>query len=99
MLSGVRLLFSKCRQIGTSVVPTSFKGLTLFLKGLIMKRISQIGIFSLVAMILASGRLALAQQVTTTRPPSTSQAEATLEQAATEGKYTFLVFYKTNDEA
>ncbi len=40
-----------------------------------------------------------AQQVTTVRPPSASQAEATLEQAASEGKYTFLVFYKTNDAA
>lgn len=40
-----------------------------------------------------------AQQVTTTRPASASQAEAALEKAAADGKYTFLVFYKTNDAA
>lgn len=40
-----------------------------------------------------------AQQVTTVRPASGSQAEATMEKAAAEGKYTFLVFYKTNDAA
>jgi hypothetical protein len=40
-----------------------------------------------------------AQQVTTVRPASPSQAEATLEKAAADGKYTFLVFYKTNDAA
>lgn len=40
-----------------------------------------------------------AQQVTTVRPPAASQAEVTLEQAAVERKYTFLVFYKANDAA
>lgn len=64
-----------------------------------MKRTSQLSIFGLLTMILATSQLAVAQQITTVRPPSASQAEATLEQAATEGKYTFLVFYKTNDEA
>lgn len=64
-----------------------------------MKRTSQLSIFGLLAIILATGQLAVAQQVTTVRPPSASQAEATLEQAASEGKYTFLVFYKTNDAA
>ncbi|MEK6259323.1 MAG: hypothetical protein AABP62_11965 [Planctomycetota bacterium] len=40
-----------------------------------------------------------AQQVTTVQPPSATQAEATLKQAAADGKYTFLLFYKTNDAA
>lgn len=40
-----------------------------------------------------------AQQVTTVSPASPSQAVATLEKAAADGKYTFLVFYKTNDAA
>lgn len=40
-----------------------------------------------------------AQQVTTVRPASPSQAEATLEKAGADGKYTFLVFYRTNDAA
>ncbi|MEI8381696.1 MAG: hypothetical protein WCJ09_16325 [Planctomycetota bacterium] len=39
-----------------------------------------------------------AQQVTTARPTA-SPAEAALEKAAAEGKYTFLLFYKTNDAA
>lgn len=64
-----------------------------------MKRTSQLSIFGLLTMILATSQLAVAQQITTVRPPSASQAEATLEQAATEGKYTFLVFYKANDTA
>lgn len=50
-------------------------------------------------LVALSQSVVHAQQVTTVRPPSASQAEATLEQAAAEGKYTFLVFYKTNDEA
>ncbi|MFO1043779.1 MAG: hypothetical protein U0941_18515 [Planctomycetaceae bacterium] len=39
-----------------------------------------------------------AQQAAAVRPVA-SAAEATLEKAAAEGKYTFLVFYKTNDSA
>lgn len=49
-------------------------------------------------LAFASAVAAQAQQVTTVRPQS-SQAEATLEKSATDGKYTFLVFYKANDAA
>lgn len=39
-----------------------------------------------------------AQQVATAQPAASS-AEAALSKSATEGKYTFLIFYKTNDAA
>ena len=54
---------------------------------------------ALLGLLAVSQSAVHAQQVPTVRPPSASQAEATLEQAASEGKYTFLVFYKTNDAA
>lgn len=40
-----------------------------------------------------------AQQAANVTPAATSQAQATLEKAAAEGKYTFLVFYRANDAA
>lgn len=56
--------------------------------------------FSLACVLaVVSLNTAYAQQVSTVRPPSASQAEAALEKAAADGKYTFLVFYKTNDAA
>ena len=61
-------------------------------------RVRCVGV-ALVGLLAVSQSMVSAQQVTTVRPPSASQAEATLEQAAEEGKYTFLVFYKTNDAA
>lgn len=61
-------------------------------------RVRCVGV-ALVGLLVVSQSMVSAQQVTTVRPPSASQAEATLEQAAEEGKYTFLVFYKTNDAA
>lgn len=50
-------------------------------------------------LVIGGSDIVTAQQVTTIRLPSATQAEATLEKAATDGKYTFLVFYKTNDAA
>jgi hypothetical protein len=50
-------------------------------------------------LTLSQSTTVSAQQVTTVRLPTASQAEATLDQAAADGKYTFLVFYKTNDAA
>jgi hypothetical protein len=41
----------------------------------------------------------LAQPVPAARPAASTAAEATLEKASAEGKYTFLVFYKSNDAA
>ena len=54
---------------------------------------------STTCMLALSQSIVSGQQVTTVRPPSPSQAETMLEQSAAEGKYTFLLFYKTNDDA
>ena len=61
-------------------------------------RVRCVGV-ALVGLLAVSQSTVSAQQVTTVRPPSASQAEATLEQATSDGKYPFLVFYKTNDAA
>ena len=68
------------------------KGFKMFI------RVRCVGV-ALIGLLAVSQSTVSAQQVTTVRPPSASQAEATLEQAAAEEKYTFLVFYKTNDAA
>jgi hypothetical protein len=72
----------------------------LFTKGFVMLRqLSKISLGLASVLAIAASTVVLAQQITTIRPAATSQAEATLEKAGSDGKYTFLVFYKTNDAA
>ena len=61
-------------------------------------RVTRLKVATMMSLILG-GSIASAQQVTAARPPSSSQAEKMLEQSASEGKYTFLLFYKSNDDA
>ncbi len=56
----------------------------------------------LAGLVSVSGStMAIAQQASATAPtqPSTSKAQQTIDRAAEEGKYTFLLFFKQNDEA
>jgi hypothetical protein len=72
----------------------------LFTKGFVMLRqLSKISLGLASVLAIAASTVVQAQQITTIRPAATSQAEATLEKAGSDGKYTFLVFYKTNDAA
>lgn len=64
-----------------------------------LRRLSKISTNLACALALVSSVAVHAQQVSTVRPQSATQAEATLEKAGTDGKYTFLVFYKLNDAA
>ena len=50
-------------------------------------------------LVLVSSNTLQAQQVTTVRPASASPAQEILDNAAADEKYTFLMFYKTNDAA
>ena len=72
----------------------------IFEKGLSMLfRAQRLGVALVGLLTVNQSAVVSAQQVPNVSPPSVSQAEATVNQAATDGKYTFLLFYKINDAA
>jgi len=62
-------------------------------------RVRWVGVVLTGLLAMSPWAVVSAQQITTVNPPSASPAEATVNQAAADGKYTFLLFYKTNDAA